>query len=282
MVDHMILCCFPVAAVLITGFGCSAVDNCASPGLAADRSGAPPPLSLPIAAWAMAKMLVPPVVLATVIRMIDGDRLDLSPTNLVVLLNVLMHWWYPEQKPFPRSKTIAKRMGLSPRAVQRSLQHLQRLGLLAREKAGDGRTYLNPDPLIAKLEELAKEDIDYEIRSRGRPRMEQRKREGELGPNQLPGDQRGDAAPVGGGAVGREAVPRRRRGFALAEKLTSEEGRALYKLRRQTVEPVFGVIKAVLGFSGFSLRGLDKVEGEWTLVALAYNCKRLHKLSLAT
>ena len=69
---------------------------------------------------------------------------------------------------------------------------------------------------------------------------------------------------------------------AMAEKLASEEGRALYKRRRQTVEPVFGVIKAVLGFAGFSLRGLEKVEGEWTLVALAYNCKRLHKLSLAT
>ena len=68
---------------------------------------------------------------------------------------------------------------------------------------------------------------------------------------------------------------------AMAEKLASEEGRASYKLRRQTVEPVFGVIKAVLGFAGFSLRGLEKVEGEWTLVALAYNCKRLHKLSLA-
>ena len=69
---------------------------------------------------------------------------------------------------------------------------------------------------------------------------------------------------------------------AMAETLASEEGRALYKLRRQTVEPVFGIVKAVLGFTGFSLRGLEKVEGEWTLVALAYNCKRLHKLSLAT
>ena len=69
---------------------------------------------------------------------------------------------------------------------------------------------------------------------------------------------------------------------AMAEKLASEEGRALYKLRRQTVEPVFGIVKAVLGFTGFSLRGLDKVTGEWDLVALAYNCKRLHKLSLAT
>ena len=46
------------------------------------------------------------------------------------------------------------------------------------------------------------------------------------------------------------------------------------------MEPVFGIIKAVLGFTGFSLRGLDKVAGEWDLVALAYNCKRLHKLKL--
>ncbi len=67
---------------------------------------------------------------------------------------------------------------------------------------------------------------------------------------------------------------------AMAEKLASAEGRALYRLRQQTVEPVFGIIKAVLGFTGFSLRGLDKVAGEWDLVALAYNCKRLHKLKL--
>ncbi len=67
---------------------------------------------------------------------------------------------------------------------------------------------------------------------------------------------------------------------AMAAKLESEDGRALYKLRQQTVEPVFGIIKAVLGFTSFSLRGLDKVAGEWNLVALAYNCKRLHKLKL--
>ncbi len=69
---------------------------------------------------------------------------------------------------------------------------------------------------------------------------------------------------------------------AMAAKLESEESRALYRLRQQTVEPVFGVIKAVLGFRHFSMRGLDKVAGEWNLVALAYNCKRLHKLKLAT
>jgi hypothetical protein len=68
---------------------------------------------------------------------------------------------------------------------------------------------------------------------------------------------------------------------AMAAKLASAQGHALYKLRQQTVEPVFGIIKAVLGFTGFSLRGLDKVAGEWDLVALAYNCKRLHKLQLA-
>jgi transposase len=68
---------------------------------------------------------------------------------------------------------------------------------------------------------------------------------------------------------------------AMAGKLASAEGRALYQLRRQTVEPVFGIIKAVLGFRRFSLRGQGKVAGEWDLVALAYNCKRLHKLKLA-
>jgi len=68
----------------------------------------------------------------------------------------------------------------------------------------------------------------------------------------------------------------------MAARLASDEGHALYKLRQQTVEPVFGIIKAVLGFTGFSLRGLDKVAGEWGLVALAYNCKRLHKLKLAS
>ncbi len=67
---------------------------------------------------------------------------------------------------------------------------------------------------------------------------------------------------------------------ARAEKRATEESRALYKLRQQAVEPVFGIIKAVLGFTGFSLRGLDKVTGEWDLVTLAYNCKRLHKLKL--
>lgn len=61
-------------------------------------------------------------------------------------------------------------------------------------------------------------------------------------------------------------------------KLESETGRAKYKLRQQTVEPVFGIIKQVLGFRRFHLRGLAGVNLEWLLVTLAYNCKRLNKL----
>jgi transposase len=58
-------------------------------------------------------------------------------------------------------------------------------------------------------------------------------------------------------------------------------GRALYRLRQQTVEPVFGIIKEVLGFRRFSLRGHQKVSLEWELVCLAYNVKRLHRLGAA-
>lgn len=93
--------------------------------------------------------------------------LGLSPTDLVVLLNVLMHWWYPAQKPFPRSTTISNRMGVSSRTVQRSISELEKVGLLARVRDGD-RTYLDPGPLVAKLVELAKSDTDYQIRRKNR------------------------------------------------------------------------------------------------------------------
>ena len=63
-------------------------------------------------------------------------------------------------------------------------------------------------------------------------------------------------------------------------KLKTKKGRECYKLRKQTVEPVFGIAKSVLRFRQFLLRGLDKVNIEWDLVALAYNLKRLHKMTL--
>ena len=67
----------------------------------------------------------------------------------------------------------------------------------------------------------------------------------------------------------------------MRHRTATTAGRALYKLRQQTVEPVFGIIKEVLGFRRFSLRGLAKVTLEWELVCLAYNCKRLHRLGAA-
>jgi len=61
-------------------------------------------------------------------------------------------------------------------------------------------------------------------------------------------------------------------------KLDTDAGRALYAKRKQTVEPVFGIIKQALGFRQFLLRGSDKVNGEWKLVCLAYNIRRLFNL----
>jgi transposase len=64
----------------------------------------------------------------------------------------------------------------------------------------------------------------------------------------------------------------------MRHRLKCTAGKTLYKLRQQTVEPVFGIIKSVLGFRQFRLRGRAKVSLEWTLVCLAYNLKRLHRL----
>jgi hypothetical protein len=64
-------------------------------------------------------------------------------------------------------------------------------------------------------------------------------------------------------------------------KLETPDAKARYALRKQTVEPVFGIIKSALGFTRFHLRGIAKVTSEWTLIALAYNCRRLHRLRLA-
>ncbi|GBR07986.1 transposase [Acetobacter oeni] len=69
--------------------------------------------------------------------------------------------------------------------------------------------------------------------------------------------------------------------LAMKEKLETTEAGELYKLRKQTVEPVFGIIKSVMGFRRFHLRGLAKVTTEWILIAHAYNCKRMARLQAA-
>jgi transposase len=62
---------------------------------------------------------------------------------------------------------------------------------------------------------------------------------------------------------------------AMKHALKTKTGRAAYALRKQTVEPVFGIIKSVMGFRQFLLRGLENVQNEWTLVCLAWNLKRM-------
>lgn len=62
---------------------------------------------------------------------------------------------------------------------------------------------------------------------------------------------------------------------AMQNSMKTEEGKKFYAKRKSTVEPVFGIIKEVMGFRRFMLRGVEAVKGEWTLVCIAFNLKRL-------
>ena len=65
----------------------------------------------------------------------------------------------------------------------------------------------------------------------------------------------------------------------MKHRLKTKEGRAIYARRKCTVEPVFGIIKAIMGFRQFLLRGVESVRGEWNLVCMAWNLKRMHVLA---
>lgn len=67
----------------------------------------------------------------------------------------------------------------------------------------------------------------------------------------------------------------------MAHRLATREGKALYGQRKQTVEPVFGIIKEAMKFRRFMLRGLYKTRLEWSLVTLSYNIKRLFHMQAA-
>lgn len=62
---------------------------------------------------------------------------------------------------------------------------------------------------------------------------------------------------------------------AMRHRMKTEVGKKFYAKRKSTIEPVFGIIKEVMGFRRFMLRGLEAVKGEWTLVCMAFNLKRL-------
>lgn len=64
----------------------------------------------------------------------------------------------------------------------------------------------------------------------------------------------------------------------MKHRLQTKEGKQIYAQRKSTVEPVFGVMKHVMGFRQFMLRGFEKAKGEWSLISIAYNLKRLHTL----
>jgi hypothetical protein len=67
--------------------------------------------------------------------------------------------------------------------------------------------------------------------------------------------------------------------IAMPDRMKTDEGKAFYARRKSTVEPVFGIIKNVMGFRHFMLRGLDAVSGEWNLVCIAFNLKRICALT---
>jgi len=90
-------------------------------------------------------------------------KLGISHVEMVVLLNILMHWWTPGQNPYPRASTIAKRMKSSQRTVQRAIASLEDKVILRKVEV-QGKTTFDPSPLVSKLEGLVKEDFHYQYR----------------------------------------------------------------------------------------------------------------------
>lgn len=93
------------------------------------------------------------------------DRLELSPMEFVVLLNILLHWWAPGDWPFPRLSAISNRIGTTPRTVQRTVRRLEDKGLVTHcppERIRRGLTVRRFDltGLIWRLQQLAKDHQD--------------------------------------------------------------------------------------------------------------------------
>jgi hypothetical protein len=89
------------------------------------------------------------------------NKLGLTPNDLVVVLNIIMHWWHRDRRPTPRSTAIAKRTGLGPRTVQRSLKKLERKGLITRVRISRDKTEYDLDGLRSMLAAEARSDVWY-------------------------------------------------------------------------------------------------------------------------
>src|SRR3954447_13452002 len=95
------------------------------------------------------------------------NQLGLSATELVVLINLTMHWWYADRMPFPRSTTIARRMGLDVRTVQRAMNRLQTMGLIEKKKVREEDFTLTVFDLAGLVQQLglhARHDPSYHAR----------------------------------------------------------------------------------------------------------------------
>ena len=95
------------------------------------------------------------------------NRLGLSNAEMVVLLNILMHWWTKDHLPHPRPEVIARRMGASKRTIERQLENLEERGLIRRlppEKSENSPAIRRFDlgGLISALQELANEMRAYD------------------------------------------------------------------------------------------------------------------------
>lgn len=97
------------------------------------------------------------------------SKLGLDPLDVVIILNITMHWWRPGELPYPQPKVIANRVGVSTRTVERRLEHLEQRGLIARlaaEKSPDKlvRRRIDLSGLVSKLEAAAATNVESRSR----------------------------------------------------------------------------------------------------------------------
>jgi predicted transcriptional regulator len=104
---------------------------------------------------------------------------DLNATDVVVLLHLTMAWWFPERMPFPRVSTIAHRMGVATRTVQRSMQRLRRAGLVrwaAQVTEGTARRVYDLTPLAERVQAWAAQDLELQLQHRPAARRGEERR----------------------------------------------------------------------------------------------------------
>src|SRR5262245_56918838 len=111
------------------------------------------------AKWGDALALGYTVIPSALIR--GQARLELDPVDLAILLNVVMHWWEPEEWPYPQPRVLAKRIGVSTRTVERRLESLEDRDFLIRhpaEKSPDGlsRRRIELTGLVRRLQGFAR------------------------------------------------------------------------------------------------------------------------------